>query len=352
MLVIGIVLRPTSGCSRLAYGLVPVAVVVGVLRYRLLGIEVVLRRTLLYVPLTLLVALVVGGLTTALARLVPEGPLPLLVASAVVAVLVLPGRRPAAPRWSTGWCWASAPTRWPLVDRVGAGLEAAATSRCPRCWRRSPWRPVRRTPWCVDAGRPAARPVGTGCGATLDVALRHSGEELGVLRDRTAARRAPRDRAGRPAGGGAGAAPRGRGAAQRLTAELGRERERVTVATLAERDRLRRDLHDGLGPSLSGIALGLEAAAKELGPQPRRRPSCSTAPGRRRSRPCVRSGGCSTGCGRAPSTSTASEALCARPRPRWAWASPGGRDFDSASTCCRCCRPRSRRRRSGSSPSR
>jgi signal transduction histidine kinase len=47
----------------------------------------------------------------------------------------------------------------------------------------------------------------------------------------------------------------------RLTADLERERTRVTTATLAERDRLRRDLHDGLGPSLSGIALGLQAAA-------------------------------------------------------------------------------------------
>ena len=57
-------------------------------------------------------------------------------------------------------------------------------------------------------------------------------------------------------------------AAQRLTADLSRERERVTVATLTERDRLRRDLHDGLGPSLSGIALGLEAADKELDRNP------------------------------------------------------------------------------------
>ena len=51
---------------------------------------------------------------------------------------------------------------------------------------------------------------------------------------------------------------------QRLTEELARERERVTAATLAERDRLRRDLHDGLGPSLSGIALGLQAASTAL----------------------------------------------------------------------------------------
>jgi signal transduction histidine kinase len=55
---------------------------------------------------------------------------------------------------------------------------------------------------------------------------------------------------------------------QRLTADLARERERVVAATLGERERLRRDLHDGLGPSLSGIALGLEAADHVLRSDP------------------------------------------------------------------------------------
>ena len=55
-----------------------------------------------------------------------------------------------------------------------------------------------------------------------------------------------------------------------LAEDLVRERRRVTTATLVERDRLRRDLHDGLGPSLSGIALGLEAAANALDARPGR----------------------------------------------------------------------------------
>lgn len=58
------VFAPFEWVLDVTYGLVPVAVAVGVLRYRLLGIEVVLRRTFLYLPLTLLVALVIGGLTT------------------------------------------------------------------------------------------------------------------------------------------------------------------------------------------------------------------------------------------------------------------------------------------------
>ena len=105
-----------------SYTFIPVAITIGVLRYRLLGIVIVLRRTLLYVPLTLLVALVVGVLTTVVARGTPDGPVPLLVSSAVVAVLVIPvaGRlRVLVDRFVLG-----GPTD-PLaaVDRVGAGLE-------------------------------------------------------------------------------------------------------------------------------------------------------------------------------------------------------------------------------------
>jgi signal transduction histidine kinase len=44
-----------------------------------------------------------------------------------------------------------------------------------------------------------------------------------------------------------------------LAEALEAERDRVVAATRLERQRLRRDLHDGLGPSLSGVGLGLQA---------------------------------------------------------------------------------------------
>ncbi|HEX8135035.1 MAG TPA: GAF domain-containing sensor histidine kinase, partial [Actinomycetes bacterium] len=44
-----------------------------------------------------------------------------------------------------------------------------------------------------------------------------------------------------------------------LAEALEAERDRVVAATRQERQRLRRDLHDGLGPSLSGVSLGLQA---------------------------------------------------------------------------------------------
>jgi signal transduction histidine kinase len=49
---------------------------------------------------------------------------------------------------------------------------------------------------------------------------------------------------------------------RRLAEDLTRERQRVTAATVTERDRLRRDLHDGLGPSLAAIRLKAGLAAR------------------------------------------------------------------------------------------
>jgi signal transduction histidine kinase len=244
----------------LAYGLVPVAVTIGVLRYRLLGIEVVLRRTLLYVPMTLLVALVIGGLTTVVARLVPEGPLPLLVASAVVAVLVVPvaGRlRILVDRLVLG----ERADPLTLVDRVGAGLEVEHDD--PVASMLEAVATAAGTSYAVvrDIRGALIARVGDSTGTTLDLPLRHRGVQLGTLTigpRRGATRVTEQDARLVTALAPHLAVVVG---AARLAEELARERTRVTTATLAERDRLRRDLHDGLGPSLAGIALGLEAAS-------------------------------------------------------------------------------------------
>ncbi|HEY0905136.1 MAG TPA: GAF domain-containing sensor histidine kinase [Marmoricola sp.] len=251
----------------LAYAVVPVAVAVGVLRYRLLGIEIALRRTLLYAPLTLLVALVVGGSTTALARLVPDGPLPLVIGSAVVAVLVFPVAgwlRTRVDRFVLG----ERADPLAVVDQVGAGLEVATDDPVPSMLQAVATATGSSGARATDAGgRELARvghPDEIPADRLLTVPLRHGGREIGTLTI------GPRGKEPRVTSEDsrlvAALAPHLAVVvtSRALTEELARERARVTEATLAERDRLRRDLHDGLGPSLSGIALGLEAATRSL----------------------------------------------------------------------------------------
>jgi signal transduction histidine kinase len=56
----------------------------------------------------------------------------------------------------------------------------------------------------------------------------------------------------------------------RLTADLQRSRERLVAAREEERRRLRRDLHDGLGPTLATQTLKLEAARDLIATDPAR----------------------------------------------------------------------------------
>ncbi|MFI5841857.1 histidine kinase [Catenuloplanes sp. NPDC051500] len=54
--------------------------------------------------------------------------------------------------------------------------------------------------------------------------------------------------------------------ATRLIQDLRQSRERLVMAREEERRRLRRDLHDGVGPALTGIAMQIRAARKLSGP--------------------------------------------------------------------------------------
>jgi len=49
-----------------------------------------------------------------------------------------------------------------------------------------------------------------------------------------------------------------------LTRDLQRSRESLVIAREEERRRIRRDLHDGLGPALAGVAFGLDAVRNTL----------------------------------------------------------------------------------------
>ena len=58
--------------------------------------------------------------------------------------------------------------------------------------------------------------------------------------------------------------------ARRMSRDLQRSREAVVAAVEDERRRLRRDLHDGLGPTLSGVAFATDAARNQVRSDPDR----------------------------------------------------------------------------------
>ena len=58
--------------------------------------------------------------------------------------------------------------------------------------------------------------------------------------------------------------------ASRLAEEVARSRERIIGSREEERRRLRRDLHDGLGPVLTGVTLNAETALRLLPDDPDR----------------------------------------------------------------------------------
>ncbi|HET6353463.1 sensor histidine kinase [Streptomyces sp.] len=233
------------------------AVTVGVLWYRLLGIELILRRTLLYGGLTAAVLCVYGGVTAALSTAVSAGPVPAVVAAAVVAVLLTPVRDLLQR----------------AVDRVVYGA------------RHDPLLPLRHLGSQVSAGAADVLPVVVKAVASAVCApyvaltaadgtlLAETGtrSESMLVRPLTVAGAHVADLAICPAERDGLAATDARIVdaltapvalivhTQHLNRELQAARRRAADASSAERARIRHDLHDGLGPSLAGVALGLEA---------------------------------------------------------------------------------------------
>lgn len=248
--VAAVYFSPWESVSTIPFNLIMVGVAVGVLRYGALGIEVVVRRVLVYAALTAVVLAVFAAVVTGLASVFPKGPTPQLVAAALVAV----GLAPVRDRIQS------------LVDRVIYGE------------RRDPFAALKRlgtpvagsgelVPEVLGALARALRVEAVTIDSDGGVPLSYGGRQLGslVVPPRTGeSKLAAADLRLIEAVAPLVAAVVH---AEQLNADLDRERERVVAATTAERKRLRQELHDGLGPSLTGVGLGLEAAARNPDPE-------------------------------------------------------------------------------------
>ncbi|KKK04952.1 hypothetical protein LQ51_16260 [Micromonospora sp. HK10] len=239
------------------------ALAVGIVRHQLFDIETVLSRALVYALLTgaALAAYLLAA--AALGASLDGGVGPALVAA--VAALLLAGVRHRVQRAVERFLYGRRDD--PLAALTSFGERLAQTMDVDavlpavvdtvRATLRLPYAAVRLT-----AEGTFAYTAGEAITGTVEFPLTYSGEPIGVLI--VGARRgehdlSPADRRLLEAfARQAGVAAHG----VRVTRDLRRSRERMIMAREEERLRIRRELHDGMGPALAGITLGLETAAR------------------------------------------------------------------------------------------
>jgi len=252
-----------------AIPLIPLAVTVGIVRAQLLDIRLVVSRAVVWLLLSLAalggyVVLVAALDTFVSARLGKSALVTVLVALALAPVL--PRLQHLVDRWLYGD--RSDPAR--VATRVGAELVSGDPGG-DLSGMVAVLREALRVPY-VAVVTPSSAPVesGTRPTSTAGLPLSYAGVQVGelVVGLRPGERRlaSADQRTLEVLASSLAVAVR----AIDLTSDLGRSRERLVVAREEERRRIRQDLHDGLGPTLTGVALSADAAANLLASDPAR----------------------------------------------------------------------------------
>ena len=263
--------------------LIPFSIGVAILRYNLWDIDLVINRTFVYGALTasvvLLYVLVVGGLG---ALLQVQGSLIVsLVATGLAAVMFAP-LRDRLQRGVNRLMYGDRDDPYAVLSRLGRRLESTLAQNAVLPAVAGTVKETLRLPYVAiqlrqEDGFETAAAAGDPVDQPLDVPLVYAGETVGRLilgpraGDETfgpADRRLLEDLTHQI--GVAAHAVRLTDEAVRLSADLQRSRERLVTAREEERRRLRRDLHDGLGPQLAGLTMTAEAARDLVSTDPER----------------------------------------------------------------------------------
>ena len=250
--------------------LLPLSLALAILRYRLWDIDLIINRALVYGGLSVAVVglyVIVVGYLGALFH--TSGNLAFsLVATALVAVLFQPLRE-WLQRGVNRLMYGEQDDPYAVLSRLGQRLEGTLASDAVLPLVVETVTQALKLPYAaVDIGQRGTSTITASAGSPtaelLTLPLTYRGETVGRLlvaprageRSFSGADRQLLEDLARQAGAAAHAV--------RLTAELQRSREHLVTAREEERRRLRRDLHDGLGPALSGVMLKINTARRLL----------------------------------------------------------------------------------------
>lgn len=247
---------------------------VAMLGYRLWGVDVALRRALVYGSFTVLIALSYIVLVGVLSTVFQGGGLWLsVVATGLIALLFQPLRQ-ALQRGVNRLLYGERDDPATVLARLGQRLEGVMAADAVLPTLVETVAQALKLPYVAVALRQEGEPAellvahGKPPAQVESFPLLYQGEPLGRL-----------DAAPRAAGEQLTAGDRHLLAdiahqagpavhALLLTADLQRSRTRLVTAREEERRRLRRDLHDGLGPQLATLAMQIDAARNLLPSDP------------------------------------------------------------------------------------
>ncbi|CAN5341447.1 hypothetical protein BH09CHL1_BH09CHL1_23340 [soil metagenome] len=248
--------------------LIPLSIGLAMIRYRLWDVDLFLNRALVSTLLTVnVVVFYVGVVAGAGALLSSRGSrISSFVATAIVAICFQPMRE-HLQAWVNRLMYGDRDTPYSALSRLGQRLGAALTPDAVLPSIVESVAQALKSPYAAIAlNRGQMFEVVASTGAVSDSALAwpliNQQEIVGELRlaprspgeQFSAADRRLIDDIAHQAGIAVQAV--------RLTADLQRSRERLVNAREEERRRLRRDLHDGLGPQLASQMLTLDAARR------------------------------------------------------------------------------------------
>jgi signal transduction histidine kinase len=252
----------------------PASMGVAILRYRLWDIDLLINRALVYGALSAVVVglyvLVVGSLGVFLQA---RGSLLVsLMGAGLVAVLFAPLRE-RLQRGVNRLMYGERDDPYAVLSRLGQRLEATLEPNAVLQTIAETVAQALKLPYVAvalqqDGELVTAAEYGTSVGEPTILQLAYQKETIGGLILSPRMPKEPFGPADRHLLEGLARHAEVAVHAVRLTADLQRSRERLVTTREEERRRLRRDLHDGLGPQLATLTLKLDAARNLLTHEP------------------------------------------------------------------------------------